>query len=284
MRFVDLLKRTSEYVFVPTCVFCGVRLPSRKSSVPLDNVFCEVCAEKYKRAQGENCAVCNKSLDACLCSNDFMKKNGLANLVKVFYYRPNDEDAVQDGLIYTLKRTKNQRAVDFCVDSLEKTIRKLLPNFETYTVTYAPRSKKAIRIHGHDQSALIARELARRLSLPFESTLVRDPRATEQKFLERDARLRNMRGRYRIKQGMDLTGKKYLLFDDVVTSGATMLSAAKALRHEGASRVIGVTVGISYRQVTAAQRNRLERKYALKGMRKKKKRTRSALPPVAARY
>ena len=128
MKFIDLLRKTSDYLFVPTCVFCGVRLPSRKSDAPLDNVFCEVCAEKYERAQGENCAVCNQSLDACLCSNDFMKKNGLANLVKVFYYRPNDEDAVQNGLIYTMKRTKNRRAVDFCVDSLEKTMFMILVN------------------------------------------------------------------------------------------------------------------------------------------------------------
>ena len=213
-----------------------------------------------------------------------MKANGLANLVKVFHYRPNDEDAVQNGLIYTLKRTRNQRAVDFCVSNLEKSIRTLVPHFESFTVTYAPRSAKAKRIHGHDQSELIARTLAHRLSLPFESTLVRDRRATEQKFLDREARLRNMRGRYRVKEKMDLTGKKYLLFDDVVTSGATMLSAAKALRHEGAVRVIGVTVGISYRQVTAAQRNRLERKYALKSVKKTKRRQRGELPPIAAKF
>ncbi|MBR6795588.1 MAG: ComF family protein [Clostridia bacterium] len=284
MRLADLLKRASEYVFVPTCVFCGVRLPSEKSDREEANVFCEKCAEKYERAQGENCAVCNQGLGTCLCSNDFMKQNGLANLVKIFYYRPNDEDAVQNGLIYTLKRTKNQRAIDFCVYHLEKSIRTLVPHLESFTVTYAPRSAKAKRIHGHDQSELIARELARRLSLPFESTLVRDRRATEQKFLEREARLRNMRGRYRVKEKMDLRGKKYLLFDDVVTSGATMLSAAKALRHEGATRVIGVTAGISYRQVTAAQRNRLERKYALKGMKRTKKRKRSALPPMAVKF
>ena len=203
--------------------------------------------------------------------------------MKVFFYRPNDEDAVQNGLIYTLKRSKDRRAIDFCVEKLESSIRSLVPNFHEWTVTYAPRSKKAIRIHGHDQSALIARELASRLSLPFESTLVRDPRAKEQKRLERDARLRNMRGRYRVLAKRDLNGKKYFLVDDVVTSGATMLSAAKALRHEGASRVIGVTVGISYRQVTAAQRNRLERKYALKDMRKRKRRKRGALPPIAVK-
>lgn len=284
MKLSELLKGLAEYVFVPTCVFCGARLPSRLTDQRAEIVFCEKCAEKYEKAKEETCAVCNQPLPTCLCSTDFMKENGLANLVKVFYYRPNDEDAVQNALIYTLKRTKNRRAAEFCAEKLEESIRLLVPKIEEWTVTYAPRSAKMKRIHGHDQSELITRNLVDRLSLPLENTLVRDRRAVEQKRLEREERLRNMRGRYHTKTGLDLTGKKFLLVDDVVTSGATMLAAAKALRHAGASRVIGVTVGISYRQVSAAQRNRMERKYVLKGMKKAHKRRRGTLPPVAVRY
>ena len=282
MKLTVFARKIFECLFVPRCVFCGVRLPVSFTQEEDGAVFCASCAEKYARAQRENCAVCNSPLGECLCSNDFMKARGLANLVKVFFYRPNDEDAVQNGLIYTLKRTRDRRTIDFCVDHLEQSVRNLVPHLEGFTVTYAPRSARAKRIYGHDQSELLARELARRLALPFEHTLLRDPRAMEQKHLEREERLRNMRGRYLLKKKASPEGKRYLLLDDVVTSGATMLTAAKALRHAGAIRVIGVTVGISYRQDTAAQRNRLERKYALKGMRKAKKR-RSALPPMAAR-
>lgn len=282
MKLEEWMRGVAELVFVPQCLACGIRLESRLTDSRDCLAFCEKCEQSYRDALFNSCAVCNRPLSECLCASDFMKKNGLSRLVKMFRYLPQDANAVQNNLIYSLKRKRTRRAVEFCAKSLGGSVQRLVPHYEEWTVTFAPRSQKMRRYYGHDQSELIAMALADYIALPYEDLLVRDKSAKVQKELNRNERLANMRGKYAVRRGIDLHGKKILLVDDVVTSGATMLAAAKALRRAGASAVIGVTVGIAYRQITALQINRMERKYALKEV-KRLRRQRKHLKPVAAK-
>ena len=48
------------------------------------------------------------------------------------------------------------------------------------------------------------------------------------------ARLANVRGAFALQQGLDVQGKRVLLIDDVLTTGATASEAASVLRKAGA--------------------------------------------------
>lgn len=102
---------------------------------------------------------------------------------------------------------------------------------------------------GFNQSGLLAREIARRSGVPSVNALkrVRDTRA--QAGLTNAKRRLNVSGAFRVKRGEGLKGKSVLLIDDVLTTGATAASCARALKMAGAARVTLLTLARADRRM-----------------------------------
>jgi ComF family protein len=69
--------------------------------------------------------------------------------------------------------------------------------------------------------------------------LVRRRRTSSQGRLGPVARVRNVRGAFAVRRGCDVKGKRIVLVDDVLTTGATVEECARVLRRGGAA-FIGV--------------------------------------------
>ncbi len=94
------------------------------------------------------------------------------------------------------------------------------------------------RERGFNQAELIARELSALIGTPVSrDALVRHRATPTQTGLGREARLVNVEGAFRARSAL-VSGKRVLVLDDVVTTGATMLAAARALSAAGAQRVL----------------------------------------------
>jgi len=90
---------------------------------------------------------------------------------------------------------------------------------------------------GFNQALELARPLSRALRLPLRPGLLHRPRATrEQASLSARARFANLRHAFRV--GGDVDGARLIVFDDVVTTGATAGAAVRALRDAGAREVL----------------------------------------------
>lgn len=92
----------------------------------------------------------------------------------------------------------------------------------------------------YNQSALLAQAVAQRTGLRYlPLALVRHRRTRPQVGLSRRERTLNVKGAFAVpeRQAARIQGRKIVLVDDVITTGATVEAAAKALLRAGAARV-----------------------------------------------
>lgn len=97
---------------------------------------------------------------------------------------------------------------------------------------------------GYNQSEELARGLAKALDLPRIDLLRRVKATARSAGLGRAERARSLRDAFlvRTRRAGDLKGRTVILMDDVLTTGATCGSAARALKRAGAKRVVAVVV------------------------------------------
>ncbi len=120
----------------------------------------------------------------------------------------------------------------------------LLPSREAcdliVPVPLHPRRQKQ---RSYNQSALLASALGRRLQIPVGLRyLVRTRKTPSQTRLNARARRVNVRNAFEVRREEWVRGRRILLVDDVMTTGATLDAAARALKRAGAWRVWAVTV------------------------------------------
>ena len=105
-------------------------------------------------------------------------------------------------------------------------------------LTWIPVSPQRKLRRGYDQVELIARAVGRELNVKPVATLrkVRHNRP-QSRITEEAARRANVLGAYRVKDPGQICGKRILLLDDIMTTGATMSEAARVLKTAGAKEV-----------------------------------------------
>jgi ComF family protein len=99
-----------------------------------------------------------------------------------------------------------------------------------------PTATSRVRRRGYDQAKLLARELAKRDQLVLLDCLSRSGQA-HQVGASRRERLRQLQAAFRVRSAPLIKGRRIMLVDDVVTTGATLEAAATVLRAAGAKSV-----------------------------------------------
>lgn len=146
--------------------------------------------------------------------------------------------AYRGGLCGTLHRFKFQgrRAL---AEPLGRQMARVLPREEAGSfdgVAWVPMTAKSRRKRGYDQSFLLAKAVARELGLPCLSLLEKLRETDVQHSLSKTKRVQNIKNAY--GAAPNAAGKKILLIDDIVTTGATLTECARQLYRAGAKEVV----------------------------------------------
>ena len=168
-------------------------------------------------------------------------------LIKLFRYKPSsdpNERVAANQLIYNIKRVKRRDLLDFISDEMICAINKSIST-DNLVVTNVPRKPGRVLKYGFDHSEEIAKAISVKLGIKYVKLLKSKLKAAQKK-LYGDERIRNAKFDY-LKRSADVAGKRVLLIDDIVTTGASMGACAVLIRGLGAREVIGACMGITYR-------------------------------------
>jgi ComF family protein len=105
-----------------------------------------------------------------------------------------------------------------------------------------PLSRQRLQQRGYNQALELARHLAPAKAAPDLLLRIRD--TPPQSSLQRVERLRNVKGAFAVEplRQAEVRGKRVVLIDDVMTSGASLFAAAQALRDAGAAHITGLVL------------------------------------------
>lgn len=117
---------------------------------------------------------------------------------------------------------------------------------EVEALTFVPLSFQRQAQRGYNQAQLLSQNLAAFLHLPCWDLLERPHSCQPQAAKTRRERLAIMQQNWTLKQSV--VGKKLLVVDDVITTGATLNQAAKTLLLAGAFRVDVLALAIDSEQ------------------------------------
>lgn len=118
------------------------------------------------------------------------------------------------------------------------------PLSEATRIVPVPLHPERQKARGYNQAALIARELSRAVSLPFdEISLVRTLHTARHRAgMDAKGRRETVADAFRVTHPLLIAGERVLLVDDVFTTGATVSSCAKVLLDAGATEVFVLTI------------------------------------------
>jgi competence protein ComFC len=103
-----------------------------------------------------------------------------------------------------------------------------------------------LRERGYDQALLLANAISAVTELPvLHSHLIRVRNTPHQTGLNQKERFTNISGAFKIKTSSTVRNKKIILVDDLLTTGATVNEAAKALKAGGADKISVLTLAIT---------------------------------------
>ncbi len=145
--------------------------------------------------------------------------------------------------ILLLKYEEVTRLGDWFAEQLAAIVAREGEAFRADVVVPVPLHPDRQRERGCNQAELIARPLARRLHLKQGAyLLVRTKPRPARLVLSRKEHWDSVLGAYATRKGLRVDKLRVLLLDDVLTTGATLDSCARALKQAGAAAVLGLTV------------------------------------------
>ena len=233
----NILKKILNIILPPRCVLCGKTVLSA-------HTLCENCFGKINFITMPYCKICGmpfgNEADANLsktCAECASKKRITRLNRSAFIYDDFSKKLILDFKFYAKTQSANILVKWLYAagkDIFEGGVDLIMP---------VPLSYRRLLRRGYNQSALLARLLSKQTHIEADVFNLKKTKHTKpQSSLLGNARLKNVKNVFEVKNKDKVKGKRIVLIDDVLTTGATLAECAKVLLKAGAKSVDTLTV------------------------------------------
>lgn len=233
-----MIRSVLRLLFPPKCIFCGKVVDNDAFAV------CEACMEDVPENE-RACRVCGVPLDTVygplLCTNCAGHRRPFRKAYVPFIYK----DSVRKAILTFKFGGRRASAVTMAAYILLKM--RALGAERPDIITFVPMHPFRLGMRGFNQSQLLASALGKMLGVSTEPLLKRTKYTKPQSKRKAQDRRRAVKDVYALRKNRDLKGKRILLIDDVITTGATLSACAALLKKGGAKSVeIGAVAATSF--------------------------------------
>lgn len=228
----------ADIIFPSRCVICGIVL--------YNNEKIRICPECLFRISFVKTPICS------CCGLPFVNYKGADHLCgecissKQYFSILRSVGEFKQPLMDVIHRFKYKGEI-----SVGETLGRLMAKFEYHSFSLeeyslilpVPLHRKRLKERGFNQSVILAREVAKRNSIPLDfRTLKRTVHTKPQTGLGKKQRSTNVKGSFIITDKGKIDGERIVLIDDVYTTGSTVRECARILLENGAEKVAVLTL------------------------------------------
>lgn len=195
---------------------------------------CPFCGRVAGRAL--LCPKCETDLPRC----DRIRTGAFGECAAPLYY----EGSVRDAILAFKFKGRIEHLNCFGALMAEKAAEVYADRFDA--VTWVPVSKKRLKKRGFDQARMLCASLCVDWHIDPQETLRKTGDNPPQSGIDDPAARRaNVLDMYEPVSPENIAGKRFLLIDDIVTTGATLAECVRVLKAAGAADVVCLTLAMA---------------------------------------
>ena len=196
------------------------------------NIVCKDCINKISPSEVFYCKSCGAPTENC---QKCLKKRKY-EYIKVFTSA--DEKLIDIIALYKLQRVKplGKEIANRISEDISEFVKK--ENIDL--ITYIPLSKRVYRERGFNHLEFILKNIFPLYMV--KNVLLKNRETKLQMSLSAEERKRNIKGAFSLNPDVDLKNKNVLVFDDILTTGSTMLEAYKTIKKGNPKKIFGYVI------------------------------------------
>ncbi len=228
----NFFRNILDFFYPPICVGCEKEIEGWGGGFAL---LCPHCYEKVFTSALASCPKCHRPVPYFRKCKECKIKLNLERIRALGLYAP-----PFPGIIEEFKYKEKTKLAEVLGDALSLLLAYDPILREGECLIPIPLHPAKMRERGYNQSELLAHQIEMRTHIPVCPCLRRIRNTKSQTELSKEERFRNMEKAFGFREGYEVKGKKVILVDDVMTTGATLNAAASVLKEKGAKEVYGI--------------------------------------------
>ncbi|HRN70654.1 MAG TPA: phosphoribosyltransferase family protein [Candidatus Woesebacteria bacterium] len=217
-------------LFPKFCIFCKT----------FGKNICNNCRKKVVLCTNNKCTICNRP--TILGLNHEWCKGELDGVFCIFEYKTPIKEIIKT-IKYNLAFSLWKETLDLIPNTTISQIKNFKNDIGEVNIQPIPLHTQRLKQRGFNQVEPFASFISKQLQSPLVHMLKRRTNTTSQVSVkEKTKRAQNIEDAFYIPSYIDIKKQKFILIDDVFTTGNTCIEAAKTLKKKGAEKVYALTL------------------------------------------